>query len=170
MEAWLRITDACASVWVQTRCRRTCRSVSVEQPWRSRASGEASETDGTTTTHSEKRWKSGACVSKPPGPCRERCALAHTPASTSWRLFLPDRWWAPLLFQVRRFLEKRRMAKARPLDLLWIGQKGLTDSRRAELKQQVEEYITVHKVRDFWPSFVSCSILCMLLMCVVVGV
>ncbi|XP_004066541.1 IQ calmodulin-binding motif-containing protein 1 isoform X1 [Oryzias latipes] len=46
---------------------------------------------------------------------------------------------------VRRFLEKRRMAKARPLDLLWIGQKGLTDSRRAELKQQVEEYITVHK-------------------------
>ncbi|XP_023820124.1 IQ calmodulin-binding motif-containing protein 1 isoform X3 [Oryzias latipes] len=47
---------------------------------------------------------------------------------------------------VRRFLEKRRMAKARPLDLLWIGQKGLTDSRRAELKQQVEEYITVHKM------------------------
>uniref|UniRef100_A0A3P9HKJ2 IQ motif containing B1 n=1 Tax=Oryzias latipes TaxID=8090 RepID=A0A3P9HKJ2_ORYLA len=46
---------------------------------------------------------------------------------------------------VRRFLEKRRMAKVRPLDLLWIGHKGLTDSRRAELKQQVEEYITVHK-------------------------
>ncbi|XP_024144867.1 IQ calmodulin-binding motif-containing protein 1 [Oryzias melastigma] len=46
---------------------------------------------------------------------------------------------------VRRFLEKRRNAKAQPPELLWIGQKGLTDSRRAELKQQVEEYITAHK-------------------------
>ncbi|KAM4560419.1 IQ calmodulin-binding motif-containing protein 1 isoform 2-T2 [Odontesthes bonariensis] len=46
---------------------------------------------------------------------------------------------------VRRFLEKRRSARAPPLSPLWIGQEGLTDSRRAELKQQVEEYITVHR-------------------------
>ncbi|RVE75173.1 hypothetical protein OJAV_G00014060 [Oryzias javanicus] len=52
---------------------------------------------------------------------------------------------ATLQRAVRRFLEKRRDARAQPLDLLWIGQKGLTDSRRAELKQQVEGYIAAHK-------------------------
>ncbi|XP_037829809.1 IQ calmodulin-binding motif-containing protein 1 isoform X2 [Kryptolebias marmoratus] len=46
---------------------------------------------------------------------------------------------------VRRFLEKRRAAKALPLAPLWIGQEGLTDSQRAELKQQVEEYISAHR-------------------------
>ncbi|XP_053273050.1 IQ calmodulin-binding motif-containing protein 1 [Pleuronectes platessa] len=46
---------------------------------------------------------------------------------------------------VRRFLQKRRAAKAPPTAPLWIGQKGLTDSRRVELKAQVEEYIAVHR-------------------------
>uniref|UniRef100_UPI003AAA4576 IQ calmodulin-binding motif-containing protein 1-like n=1 Tax=Centroberyx gerrardi TaxID=166262 RepID=UPI003AAA4576 len=47
---------------------------------------------------------------------------------------------------VRRFLKKRRALKAPPTPSLWIGQKGLTDSRRAELKRQVEEYIALHPV------------------------
>ncbi|XP_041834714.1 IQ calmodulin-binding motif-containing protein 1-like isoform X2 [Melanotaenia boesemani] len=46
---------------------------------------------------------------------------------------------------VRHFLEKRRSAKAPPPSALWIGQEGLTDSRRVELKQQVEEYIALHR-------------------------
>lgn len=46
---------------------------------------------------------------------------------------------------VRRFLERRRSAKAPPPGSLWIGQEGLTDSRRAELKQQVEEYVALHR-------------------------
>ncbi|XP_037552268.1 IQ calmodulin-binding motif-containing protein 1 [Nematolebias whitei] len=45
---------------------------------------------------------------------------------------------------MRRFLETRRAAKAPPPAPLWIGQTGLTDSRRVELKQQVEEYISAH--------------------------
>ncbi|CAK6979256.1 IQ calmodulin-binding motif-containing protein 1-like isoform X1 [Scomber scombrus] len=45
---------------------------------------------------------------------------------------------------VRRFLERRRASKAPPTPTLWIGQSGLTDSRRAELKRQVEDYIAVH--------------------------
>ncbi|XP_028255541.1 IQ calmodulin-binding motif-containing protein 1 [Parambassis ranga] len=43
---------------------------------------------------------------------------------------------------VRRFLQKRRAAKSPPIPPFWIGQEGLTDSQRAELKSQVEEYIT----------------------------
>ncbi|KAG7215095.1 hypothetical protein INR49_022786 [Caranx melampygus] len=46
---------------------------------------------------------------------------------------------------VRRFLQERQAAKAPPLAPFWIGQKGLTDSRRAELKEQVEAYISVHR-------------------------
>ncbi|KAM9767079.1 IQ calmodulin-binding motif-containing protein 1 [Menidia menidia] len=46
---------------------------------------------------------------------------------------------------VRRFLDKRRSAQAPPLPPLWIGQEGLTDARRLELRQQVEEYISVHR-------------------------
>ncbi|XP_054882184.1 IQ calmodulin-binding motif-containing protein 1-like isoform X2 [Poeciliopsis prolifica] len=45
----------------------------------------------------------------------------------------------------RRLLEKRPAAQAPPPTLLWIGQEGLTDSRRAELKQQVEEHIQTHR-------------------------
>lgn len=52
-----------------------------------------------------------------------------------------------LLLQGRRLLEKRPAAQAPPPTPLWIGQEGLTDSRRAELKQQVEEYIQEHRVR-----------------------
>ncbi|XP_027132463.1 IQ calmodulin-binding motif-containing protein 1-like [Larimichthys crocea] len=48
------------------------------------------------------------------------------------------------LFQVRCFLQKRRAAKAPPITPFWIGQIGLTDSRRVELKRQVEEYIALH--------------------------
>uniref|UniRef100_A0A672IZ12 IQ motif containing B1 n=1 Tax=Salarias fasciatus TaxID=181472 RepID=A0A672IZ12_SALFA len=45
---------------------------------------------------------------------------------------------------VRRFLQKRRAAKAPPLPGFWIGQEGLTDGRRVELKRQVEEYVAAH--------------------------
>ncbi|CAN9498383.1 unnamed protein product [Ophioblennius macclurei] len=45
---------------------------------------------------------------------------------------------------VRRFLQKRRAAKAPPLPGFWIGREGLTDSRRVELKRQVEEYVAAH--------------------------
>ncbi|XP_071335780.1 IQ calmodulin-binding motif-containing protein 1-like isoform X2 [Trachinotus anak] len=45
---------------------------------------------------------------------------------------------------VRHFLQERRAAKAPPITPFWIGHKGLTDSRRAELKTQVEDYIAVH--------------------------
>uniref|UniRef100_A0A1A7WEL7 IQ motif containing B1 n=1 Tax=Iconisemion striatum TaxID=60296 RepID=A0A1A7WEL7_9TELE len=46
---------------------------------------------------------------------------------------------------VRRFLEKRGAAKASFLIPLLIGKEGLTDSRRVELQQQVEDYISVHQ-------------------------
>ncbi len=53
------------------------------------------------------------------------------------------------LFQVRRFLQRRRAAKAPPTTSFLIGQvSGLTDSRRVELKRQVEEHISLHPVRD----------------------
>ncbi|KAM4602213.1 IQ calmodulin-binding motif-containing protein 1 isoform 2-T2 [Polymixia lowei] len=42
------------------------------------------------------------------------------------------------------FLKKRRSLKSPPTSSFWIGQEGLTDSRRAELKTQVEEYISLH--------------------------
>ncbi|XP_041822549.1 IQ calmodulin-binding motif-containing protein 1-like isoform X2 [Chelmon rostratus] len=45
---------------------------------------------------------------------------------------------------VRRFLQQRRAAKAPPTTPFWIGQNGLTDSRRVELKRQVEEYTSLH--------------------------
>ncbi|AWO95657.1 putative IQ calmodulin-binding motif-containing protein 1 [Scophthalmus maximus] len=45
---------------------------------------------------------------------------------------------------VRRFLQKRSVAKALPITPFWIGQRGLTDNRRVELKAQVEDYIAVH--------------------------
>uniref|UniRef100_A0AAV2L737 IQ motif containing B1 n=1 Tax=Knipowitschia caucasica TaxID=637954 RepID=A0AAV2L737_KNICA len=44
---------------------------------------------------------------------------------------------------VRHFLSRRRSAKIPP-SLFWIGQRGLTDRRRAELKKQVHDYITLH--------------------------
>ncbi|XP_068612605.1 IQ calmodulin-binding motif-containing protein 1-like [Brachionichthys hirsutus] len=43
----------------------------------------------------------------------------------------------------RRFLRERRAAKAQPADPLWIGRKGLTDSRRAELKRRLDEYVAL---------------------------
>ncbi|XP_018516845.1 IQ calmodulin-binding motif-containing protein 1 [Lates calcarifer] len=46
---------------------------------------------------------------------------------------------------VRRFLQRRRAVKATPTTPFWFGQKGLTDSRRAELKKQVEDYVSVHR-------------------------
>ncbi|XP_026216784.1 IQ calmodulin-binding motif-containing protein 1 isoform X2 [Anabas testudineus] len=45
---------------------------------------------------------------------------------------------------VSHFLQKRRAVKSVPIPPFWIGQKGLTDSRKAELQRQVEEYIAVH--------------------------
>ncbi|XP_059183600.1 IQ calmodulin-binding motif-containing protein 1-like [Centropristis striata] len=48
---------------------------------------------------------------------------------------------------VRLFLQKRRAMNVTPATSFWIGQNGLTDSRRVELKRQVEEYVSLH------PSF-----------------
>ncbi|XP_077440526.1 IQ calmodulin-binding motif-containing protein 1 [Vanacampus margaritifer] len=45
---------------------------------------------------------------------------------------------------VRRFLQERRAAKVLASGLCWIGHKGLTASKRAVLKRQVEEYINLH--------------------------
>ncbi|XP_010884419.2 IQ calmodulin-binding motif-containing protein 1 [Esox lucius] len=45
---------------------------------------------------------------------------------------------------VLRFLKRRRTEKAIPSLTPWIGLLGLTDSRRAELKRDVEEYIALH--------------------------
>lgn len=57
---------------------------------------------------------------------------------------------------VRRFLQKRRAAKVPPLPPFWIGQKGLKDSRRAELKRQVDEYIATHQSFRVSPEECSC--------------
>lgn len=67
------------------------------------------------------------------------------------------------LVQVRRFLQKRRAATAPPTTPFWIGQKGLTDSRRAELKTQVEEYIAVHPVRN--QLIKSLAVLSIMMLC-----
>ncbi|XP_076006199.1 IQ calmodulin-binding motif-containing protein 1 [Genypterus blacodes] len=53
---------------------------------------------------------------------------------------------------VRLFLKRRRCAKAPPVAPFWIGQKSLTDSRRVELKRQVEEYITLHHLSNVSPQ------------------
>ncbi|XP_045553993.1 IQ calmodulin-binding motif-containing protein 1 isoform X2 [Salmo salar] len=45
---------------------------------------------------------------------------------------------------VLRFLKRRRAEKAPPSLSPWIGPRGLTDSRRAELKREVEEHIALH--------------------------
>ncbi|TDG96038.1 hypothetical protein EPR50_G00235380 [Perca flavescens] len=45
---------------------------------------------------------------------------------------------------VRCFLDKRRAEKVPPTPPFWIGQHGLTDSRRVELRRQVEEHISLH--------------------------
>ncbi|XP_054479643.1 IQ calmodulin-binding motif-containing protein 1 isoform X2 [Anoplopoma fimbria] len=45
---------------------------------------------------------------------------------------------------VRRFLQRRRAALVPPTTSFWIGQNGLTDSRRAELKRQVEDHVSGH--------------------------
>ncbi|KAM3584961.1 uncharacterized protein V6R79_003789 [Siganus canaliculatus] len=46
---------------------------------------------------------------------------------------------------VRRFLQRRRAAEAPPIAPLWIGREGLTDSRRAELRLQVEEHLCAQR-------------------------
>lgn len=45
---------------------------------------------------------------------------------------------------VRLFLDRHGAAKATHCSF-WIGQKGLTDGRRAELKKQVEAYVALHR-------------------------
>ncbi|XP_031669438.1 IQ calmodulin-binding motif-containing protein 1 isoform X2 [Oncorhynchus kisutch] len=45
---------------------------------------------------------------------------------------------------VLRFLKRRRAEKAPPSLSPWNGPRGLTDSRRAELKREVEEHIALH--------------------------
>ncbi|TNN30125.1 IQ calmodulin-binding motif-containing protein 1 [Liparis tanakae] len=55
-----------------------------------------------------------------------------------------QRWEEELKYQVRRFLQRRRAALAPPTSSFWIGQQGLTESRRAELRRQVEEHVAQH--------------------------
>lgn len=66
----------------------------------------------------------------------------HSPTHTHIQLGLSGG------LQVRHFLQRRRTAKTPSVGHFWIGQKGLTDSRRAELKEQVEKYISLHRVRN----------------------
>ncbi|XP_069577311.1 IQ calmodulin-binding motif-containing protein 1-like isoform X1 [Brachyistius frenatus] len=75
---------------------------------------------------------------------RERRRYDHELRRTLRRTHTQQQAARTLQRAVLRFLQKRRAAKAPPITPFWIGQKGLTDSRRAELKQQVEEYIAVH--------------------------
>uniref|UniRef100_A0A3Q2YXC8 IQ motif containing B1 n=1 Tax=Hippocampus comes TaxID=109280 RepID=A0A3Q2YXC8_HIPCM len=50
------------------------------------------------------------------------------------------------IFQIRRFLQEHRAAKVLASAPCWIGQKGLTESKRAALKRRVDEYISLHPV------------------------
>ncbi|XP_056157423.1 IQ calmodulin-binding motif-containing protein 1 [Lampris incognitus] len=45
---------------------------------------------------------------------------------------------------VLRFLRRRRAMKALPTPPLWTAEASLTDSRRAELKREVEDYTSLH--------------------------
>uniref|UniRef100_A0A8C2YXU9 IQ motif containing B1 n=1 Tax=Cyclopterus lumpus TaxID=8103 RepID=A0A8C2YXU9_CYCLU len=49
----------------------------------------------------------------------------------------------------------RRAAMVPPTTSFWIGQNGLTDSRRAELKRQVEEHVSQHPT--CYPQCFVCS-------------
>ncbi|XP_061693643.1 IQ calmodulin-binding motif-containing protein 1-like [Syngnathoides biaculeatus] len=90
--------------------------------------------------------------------CQIRAAVL---IQSAWRGFLVRRWIdsqrealrlahaqqhaaRTLQRAVRRFLQKRQAAKVLASGPCWIGHKGLTDSRRAVLKRQVEEYISLH--------------------------
>uniref|UniRef100_A0A3Q2DCH2 IQ motif containing B1 n=1 Tax=Cyprinodon variegatus TaxID=28743 RepID=A0A3Q2DCH2_CYPVA len=86
--------------------------------------------------------------------CERRAAVV---IQSFWRGFRERRRYADCLRDALRESQrqrraartlqraKRRAAKAPPIAPLWIGQEGLTDSRRAELKQQLDEYIAVHR-------------------------
>ncbi|KAL3999832.1 RAT1-interacting protein [Sarotherodon galilaeus] len=78
-------------------------------------------------------------------------------SSTQRHMLRRERAVRTLQRGVRRFLQKRRAAKVPPLPPFWIGQKGLTDSQRAELKRQVDEYIATHQ--SFRVSSEECSCL-----------
>ncbi|XP_030265055.1 IQ calmodulin-binding motif-containing protein 1 isoform X2 [Sparus aurata] len=75
---------------------------------------------------------------------RERRRYNHTQRHTLRQAHTQQQAARTLQRAVRCFLQKRRAAKAPPITPFWIGQSGLTDSRRAELKRQVEEYVSLH--------------------------
>ncbi|XP_067439190.1 IQ calmodulin-binding motif-containing protein 1 isoform X1 [Thunnus thynnus] len=75
---------------------------------------------------------------------RERRRYNNTHRHTLRRTHTQQQAARTLQRAVRHFLQKQRAAKTPPTPAFWIGQNGLTDSRRAELKRQVEEYIAVH--------------------------
>ncbi|CAI5638698.1 unnamed protein product [Oreochromis niloticus] len=77
-------------------------------------------------------------------------------SSTQRHMLRRERAVRTLQRGVRRFLQKRRAAKVPPLPPFWIGQKGLTDSRRAELNRQVDEYIATHQSFRVSPEECSC--------------
>ncbi|KAM6957987.1 IQ calmodulin-binding motif-containing protein 1 [Tautogolabrus adspersus] len=75
---------------------------------------------------------------------RERRHYNDTLRHTLRRMHTRTKAARTLQKAVRHFLQKRQAAKAPPIPPFWIGRKGLTDSRRVELKRQVEEYISLH--------------------------
>ncbi|XP_061760596.1 IQ calmodulin-binding motif-containing protein 1-like isoform X2 [Nerophis ophidion] len=66
----------------------------------------------------------------------QRCVSKHTQAQ--------QRAARTLQRAVRHYLQERRAAKVLSSMPCWIGQKGLTNSRRVMLKRQVEEHIRLH--------------------------
>ncbi|XP_070711955.1 IQ calmodulin-binding motif-containing protein 1-like [Pempheris klunzingeri] len=75
---------------------------------------------------------------------RERRHYKDTHRHTLRRTHTEQQAARTLQRAARHFLQERRAAKAPPITSLWIGQNGLTDSRREELKRQVEEHTSRH--------------------------
>ncbi|KAF3688358.1 IQ calmodulin-binding motif-containing protein 1 [Channa argus] len=75
---------------------------------------------------------------------RERQRYDHTHRHTLRQTRMQQQAARTLQRAVRNFLQKRRAAKSPSVTTFWIGQNGLTDSRRIELQKRVEEYVAVH--------------------------
>ncbi|KAI3366196.1 hypothetical protein L3Q82_010023, partial [Scortum barcoo] len=116
-------SESCAVVYLQ-ECGSRRAAVVIQSFWR--GFRERLTLQQHTTTHTETRTHTAEGGQD---ACRER---GLTDGGDS------------AFFQVRRFLQRRRAAKAPPTSPFWIGQSGLTDSRREELKRQVEEHISLH--------------------------
>ncbi|XP_034035500.1 IQ calmodulin-binding motif-containing protein 1-like isoform X2 [Thalassophryne amazonica] len=92
----------------------------------------------------ECRWRAAVVIQSAWRGFRQRRHYNTTQRITLQHRHLQEHAARILQTAVRRFLERCRAAKAPPLAAFWIGQKGLTDSRRVALKRQVEEHVSVH--------------------------